>query len=84
MVLVEDDIVVSHLIQGVPGGAVAQDGGVALDEGVQTLLRDQIGGDALDLLRRAAVESGEGDGPGEPLLMVWKKFLVINVVQKEL
>ena len=62
VMLVEHDVVVAHGVENAAGGLVAEDGGVALDEGVQVLLREQIACDALDLLRRAAVERGDGDG----------------------
>ena len=55
------DVVVAHSVQDGPGRLVAQDGGVALDEGVQMLLREEVGGNALDLVRRTAVEGGDGD-----------------------
>ena len=64
VMLVEHDVVVAHRVEDRAGGLVAEDGGVALDEGVQVLLREQIACDALDLLRRAAVERGDGDGAG--------------------
>ena len=66
VVLVEDDVVIAHAVQHAPGGLVAQDGGVALHEGVEVFLRQEIARDALDLIRRAAVEGGDGDGPGHP------------------
>ena len=66
VVLVEGDVAVAHAVQDGPGALVSQDGGVALDEGVQPLLRDEVGGDALDLVRRAAVEGGDGDAVGDP------------------
>ena len=62
MVLVKDDVVVAHGVENGAGGLVAEDGGVALDERVQTLFRQQVGRDALDLLRRAAVQRGDRDG----------------------
>ena len=66
VVVIEGDIVIAHFIQNGAGGLIAQQSGVALDEGVQPLFLDEIGGDALDLLRRAAVEGGEGDRAGNP------------------
>ena len=33
---------------------------------MEALLRDEVGGDPLDLVRRAAVEGGDGDGVGDP------------------
>ena len=65
MMLVKDDVVIAHGVQNGAGGLVAENGGVALDEGVDLLLGDQVGGDALDLIGRAAVEGGEGDGTGD-------------------
>ena len=66
VVVIEGDIVITHLVQNGAGGLIAQQSGVALDEGVQPLFLNEIGGDAFDLLRRAAVEGGEGDGAGDP------------------
>ena len=66
MVLIEDDVVIAHGVQGAAGGLVAQDGGVALDEGVQVLFGDQVAGDALDLVRGTAVEGGHSDAAGHP------------------
>ena len=66
VVVIEGDIVIAHFIQNGAGGLIAQQSGVALDEGVQPLFLDKIGGDALDLLRRAAVVGGEGDRAGDP------------------
>ncbi len=62
VVLVKDDVVIAHGVQSPPGSLVAQDGGIALDEGVQVLFGDEIAGDALDLIGRTAVEGGDGDG----------------------
>ena len=39
VVVVEGNVVVAHAVQNAAGRLVAQDGGVALDEGVQVLLR---------------------------------------------
>ena len=66
VVVIEGDVVITHLVQNGAGSLIAQQRGIALDEGVQPLFLDEIGGDALDLLRRAAVEGGEGDGAGNP------------------
>ena len=66
MMLIEGDIVVAHAVQNIPGRLVTQDGGVALDEGVQALLGDQIGGDALNLVRRTAVKGGDGNAVRDP------------------
>ena len=63
---IKSDIVVAHTVQDGAGGFIAQDSGVALNKGVQMLLRDKIGCDALDLVRRAAVEGGDGDAVGNP------------------
>ena len=38
VVVVKGDVVVAHGVQDGPGGLIAQDGGIALDEGVQVLL----------------------------------------------
>ena len=65
MMLIESDIVVAHAVQNIPGGLVTQDGRIAFDEGVQALLGDQIGGNALNLVRRTAVKGGDGDAVGD-------------------
>ncbi len=65
VVLVEDHVAVAHVVQGAAGSLVAQNGGIALDEGVEMLLSDEIGGDTLDLVRRAAVEGGHGDAAAD-------------------
>ena len=65
VMLVKDDVVVAHGVQNGAGGAVAENGGVALDEGIDLLLRDQVGGDALNLIGGAAVESRQSDGAGD-------------------
>ena len=65
VVVIEGDVVITHLVQNGAGSLIAQQRGIALDEGVQPLFLDEIGGDALDLLRRAAVEGGEGHGAGD-------------------
>ena len=64
VMVVELDVVVAQVVQGLAGEFIAQQGGVALDVGVQPLLGNQIGGDALDFVGRAAVEGGFGDGAG--------------------
>ena len=64
ILVVEGDIVIAHGVQNGPGGLVPQDGGIALDEGVQVLLLQQVAGDPLDLVRRAAVEGGHRHGSG--------------------
>ena len=61
MMIVKDDVVITHAVEGAACRLVAEDGGVALDEGVEALLRQQIRGNALDLIGRTAVESGDGD-----------------------
>ena len=63
--IVEDDVVKAQLVQTLAGKLIAQQRGVALDVGVEALLGDQIGRDALDLRRRAAMQRGLGDGVGD-------------------
>ena len=63
--VIEDDVVKAQLVQTLAGKLIAQQRGVALDVGVEALLGDQIGRDALDLRRRAAVQGGLGDGVGD-------------------
>ena len=62
VVLVKDDVIITHRVKDRARGLVAEDGRIALDEGVKTLFRQQIRRDALNLLRRAAVQRGDGDG----------------------
>ena len=64
VVLIEDDVVIAHGIEDAARGLVAENGRVALDEGVQMLFLEKIACDALNLLRRAAVERGERNGAG--------------------
>ena len=64
VVLIEDDVVIAHGIEDAARGLVAENGRVALDEGVQMLFLEKIACDALDLLRRAAVERGERNRAG--------------------
>ena len=63
--VIEDDVVKAQLVEAAAGEVVAQKRGVALDVGVHALLGDEVGGDALDLVGRAAVERGLGDGVGD-------------------
>ena len=63
--VIEDDVVKAQLVQTLACKLIAQQRGVALDVGVEALLGDQIGRDALDLGRRAAVQGGLGDGVGD-------------------
>ena len=62
--VIENDVVKAQLVQTLAGKLIAQQRGVALDVGVEALLGDQIGRDALDLRRRAAMQRGLGDGVG--------------------
>ena len=64
--VIKDDIVKSQLVQAAAGKLVPQKGGVALDISVQVLFGDQVGGDALNLIGRAAVKGALGDGVGHP------------------
>ncbi|MPM26013.1 hypothetical protein SDC9_72514 [bioreactor metagenome] len=63
--LVESDVVIAHGVQHRPGRLIAQNGGVALHKGVQVFFRKEIAGDALNLVRRAAVQSGDSDAAGD-------------------
>ena len=63
--IVEDDVVKAQLIQTLAGKLIAQQRGVALDVGVEALLGDQIGRDALDLGGWAAVQGRLGDRVGD-------------------
>ena len=62
--VIEDDVVKAQLVQTLAGKLIAQQRGVALDVGVEALLGDEVGRDALDLGRRAAVQGGLRDGVG--------------------
>ena len=62
--VIEDDVVKAQLVEALAGKLIAQQRGVALDVGVEALLGDQIGRNALNLRRRAAMQRGFGDGVG--------------------
>ena len=61
MVVIKDNIVEPHSIQGAAGEFISQQGGVAFHIGVKPFFLDQIGGNPLNLLRRTTMESGQGD-----------------------
>ena len=63
--IVKDDVVKAQLVEALSCKLIAQQRGVALDVGVETLFGDQVGRDALDLGRRAAMQGGLGDGVGD-------------------
>ena len=63
--VIEDDVVEAQLVEALASKLIAQQRGVALDVGVETLLGNQIGRDALDLRRRAAMQRGLGNGVGD-------------------
>ena len=65
VVVVEDDVVIAHAVERAARRLVAEDGGVALDEGVQMLFGDEIRRDALDLVRRTSVQRRERDAAGD-------------------
>ncbi len=65
VLVVEGDVVKAERVQALASVVVAQKRGVALDVGVEALLADEVGGDALDLCRRAAMEGGLGDRGGD-------------------
>ena len=65
MRVIEDDVIKAQLVEALTCKLIAQQRGVALDVGVEALLGDQIGRDALDLGRRAAVQGRLGDGVGD-------------------
>ena len=62
--VIEDDVVKAQLVEALTCKLIAQQRGVALDVGVEALLGDEVGRDALDLGRRAAVQGGLRDGVG--------------------
>ena len=59
--LYKGDIVIAHFIQYGACRFIPQQGRIALDKGMQSLFRDEIARNALNLLRRAAVERGKGN-----------------------
>ena len=63
--VIKDDIVKAQLVEALTCKLIAQQRGVALDVGVEALLGDEVGRDALDLRRRAAVQGRLGDGVGD-------------------
>ena len=65
VVLIKDDVVIAHRVENCAGGLVAEDRRVAFDERVQTLFGQEIRRNALDLLRRTAMQCGDGDAPGD-------------------
>ena len=58
----ESNIIITHAIQSFSCKFIAQQCGIALDKSVHLLLRQQVIGNALNFLRRAAVEGGYGGG----------------------
>ena len=62
MEIPERHVVVSHIVHHLPRILIAQQRRVAFDECMESFLRDQVHGNALDLLRRAAVQGGNGHG----------------------
>ena len=79
MMIVKGDVIISHGIECFPRERIAQDGGVALHEGVELLFRNKIRSDGLDLLRRAAVQRGDGHTRAD----VWGDGLDIVRVLRE-
>ena len=65
MAVVKLHVAEAQPVQGLPGVVVAQQGGVALYIGVQSLALHKIGGDSFDFVGRTAVQSGLGDGAGD-------------------
>ena len=61
MMVIKGDIVIAHFIQYGACRFIPQQGRIALDKGMQSLFRDEIARNALNLLRRAAVERGKGN-----------------------
>ena len=63
--VIKDDVIKAQLVEALAGKLIAQQRGVTLDVGVKALLGDEVGRDALDLGRRAAVQGRLGDGVGD-------------------
>ncbi len=62
MEIVEHEIIVAHLVHGFPCKLIPKQRWIALNKGVESLFRDQIARDALNLLRRAAVQRRKRNG----------------------
>ena len=62
MEITERHIIISHVVHGLSCELIPKERGIALDKGVESLLRDQVHGDPLDLLRRTSVKCGDGHG----------------------
>jgi len=60
VVLVEGEVVIAESVEGVAGELVAEHGRVALHEGLEVLLREQMHSDPLDLVGRTAVHGRQG------------------------
>ena len=60
MEIAECHIVVAHFIHGLSCIVVTQKGRIAFNKGMNVFFCQQIGCDALDLLRRASVQGGQG------------------------
>ena len=66
VVVVESHVVETGLVQALSREVIAQNGGIALNEGVQPLFFDQIGRDTLDLVGRTAVERTQRHTAADP------------------
>ena len=80
VMIVERDIIEASLVEYPSRVFIAEDGGVALDEGVQTLLGYQIGGYALDLVGRTAVEGRERYAAADARRDVVDQLAVLGMV----
>ena len=65
MMLVKGDVVEAGFVEDRARVGIAEDGGVAFDKGVEALFSNQVGRDALDLIRRTAVKGRKGDGAAD-------------------
>ena len=56
MKIAEGNIVISHIVHDLSCELIAKQGRIALDKRVESLLRNQVHGDFLNLLRRTSVK----------------------------
>ena len=87
MEIPERHVVVSHIVHHLPRVLIAQQRRIAFDKCMESFLRDQVHGNALDLLRRAAVQGGNGHGiadiSGDPFDILFRYiFKQIRMLQQ--
>ena len=62
MVIIESNVTKAQIIERLPGKFITEERRVAFYIRMKVLLRDQIGRNAFDLIRRTSVQSGFGNG----------------------